>query len=34
LSDGDGVKVGELEIGLREGFADYWDDLAEVFAGG
>ena len=34
LGDRDGVYVGELQIGLREGFADYWDDLAEVFAGG
>lgn len=34
LGDGDGVYVGELQIGLREGFADYGDDLAEVFAGG
>lgn len=34
LSDGDGVYVGELQISLRERFADYRDDLAQVFAGG
>src|SRR5256885_16883114 len=34
LGDADGVDVVEGEVGFGEGFADYWNDLAEMFAGG
>ncbi len=29
-----GVEVGHLYVGPGEGFADHYDDVAEVFAGG
>src|SRR4029077_11594570 len=34
VGDADGVKVGEGEARLRQGFADYRDDLAQMFARG
>lgn len=34
LGNADGVKVGEIQIGLCKGFADDRDDLAKVFARG
>ena len=34
LSDGDGVEIVQGDVRLVDGFADDWDDLAEMFAGG